>query len=145
MKDRRGQAMGGLMRLLLLLGILGYGCYATYQSHNHTVAAAEAPAAQEAQAATSQQVPVVNGSVIIQGTNVSETDKADAVYLGTYMNSIQAAARGYPFGATVQNLSLPSGKTAQISIQKTKTGWCPERNEPTFSISVNAQMSVAPR
>jgi hypothetical protein len=77
-----------------------------------------------------------------QGAQLSAADKADGDYLRTYMMSVQGAARSYPFGATVQNISLPSGKPIQVTIQKTKTGWCPLRNEPTFELGVNATMSV---
>lgn len=52
------------------------------------------------------------------------------------MTSIQKSDRSYPFGTTVRNISLPSGVAAQVTITKTKTGWCPIRKEDLYSVSI---------
>ncbi len=120
--------MGGIIRLILMLGVVSYGMYATYQHHNHS--SGDTSAVAQAEAAPVHAVPSVALTI---SPSVS---KADGDYARTYINSMMQTAYSWPFGATEQNVSLPSGKTMQLTVNKTRTGWCPIRHEPTYDVDV---------
>jgi hypothetical protein len=60
----------------------------------------------------------------------------DMDFVNGYLKSANEG-RSFAFGTTVQNLNLPSGTQVEFTVIKTKTGWCPIRNEPLYSMSIN--------
>lgn len=114
------------LKVLMVVTAVGVGGY-RYYDHGSLSAAKVTTTTQSTAAPVAAQVFAQNPQA-----------SADTAYLQTYMTSMQRTVPALPFGATVQNISLPSGRAMTLTVQKTKTGWCPLRNEPTYSVSINA-------
>lgn len=116
--------MSGWLKLLAILLMIGTAGY-RYYHHGSLSAKASTPTSATATQAAQVAAPAP-----------SRVPTPDEQYLTTYVQSIQRADRSYPYGTTERNIGLPSGKAAKLTIQKTKTGWCPRRKEDLYSMSI---------
>ena len=113
--------IGKILRLAILIG-LAFGVKNYY--HIGQSDASVPPASSQA-AATAPSG---------QYYKVTQTDLD---YMNNYMKSTDP--RAVSFGSSSQTITLPSGTAVEFQLQKTQTGWCPQRNEPTFSFSMNTK------
>ncbi len=118
-----------MFRLLRLFILVGISVYVGRHYHLGQSAASTPPAGTQsmnpAQIAGRQNIP--DGQVYF-------ITQDDAKYIQAQWGNVDVG-RAAAFGTTTQALNLPSGAYIEYTIKKTQTGWCTQRNEPTFSIS----------
>ncbi|TAL31859.1 MAG: hypothetical protein EPN97_10640 [Alphaproteobacteria bacterium] len=119
--------MGGWLKLFAILLMIGT---AGYRYYHHGSFSAPASASTSATATQTAQVAA-------PAPAAASPKSPDNEYLTNYMTTIQRSDRAYPYGTTVRNVSLPSGRAAQVTISKTKTGYCPIRKQDTYSVSIS--------
>jgi hypothetical protein len=115
-----------LLRIFILIGIAVY-----VGRHNHI---GQSDASTPPAVAQSMDPVQVTGGQNIPNGQVYFITQDDAKYIQSYWGNVDVG-RAAAFGKTTQSLNLPSGAYIEYTIQKTQTGWCTQRNEPTFSIS----------
>lgn len=123
--------MGGWAKVIAILLAVGLGGY-RYYDHGSFSARVSSSASETTAAAAQATQPAPQAQ--------QAAASPDTAYLQSYVMRIQQTDRSFPYGTTVQNISLPSGKSAQLTIQKTKTGWCPIRHEDLYSVSIGMTM-----
>jgi hypothetical protein len=119
--------MGGWLKLVAILLMIGTAGYRYYHHGSFSASASVSTSTTAVQAA----------QVAAPASAASAPKSPDNAYLTNYMATIQRSDRAYPYGTTVRNVSLPSGRAAQVTISKTKTGWCPIRKEDLYSVSIS--------
>lgn len=115
-----------LLRLFILIGI------AVYVGRHYHFGQSEA-STPRVNAQSSAPIRAVGGQNLAKG-QVYLITQDDAKYIQAYWGNVDVG-RTAAFGTTTQALNLPSGAFVEYTIKKTQTGWCTQRNEPTFSIS----------
>jgi len=114
------------LRLFILVGI------AVYVGRHYHLGQSEA-------STPPTQTQSIDPVQAVHGQNVANAQaylitQDDAKYIQAYWGNTDVG-RAAAFGTTTQAMNLPSGAYVEYTIKKTQTGWCTERNEPTFSIS----------